>query len=1019
MLNFKSLTGKLILINLVYLIFLSVFVYISFTFTQHMKGEAARINRTGQIRYNIYEMSWYAEWIIEREHKTPIQQKKHLTAKLKHAIDNFEGVISDLKNGNEKLNIKPIGYHGESTELIFNGIASEWNNVLKPALLKLIELPEQASEDEAREIFRQYESRIDKCVGNTNKLVKSLEEHYNDEIRNHDNLRIFFLGFFILTIIPVIIFIRQTIVMPVRQLRDNALELEKGSFNVKVDAVTRDEIGDLCNTFNHMAQVLNASFDEKIKSLANISALHEISKSIITETDIEALLKKIVDSACRLIGCQYAAIGIIGENEKYKYFIASGMDEKVFDELRKRYGLPHKKGLLGHLMREPIRLDDISRHPAAVGFPEGHPMMKTFLGVPVALQDRVIGRLYLTEKFKGELFTQEDEGIVIALANIAALAINNTDLLNNLRLRNDELDVLNKVAAASTQTLALEDMLNKVLHEILDLDPLKLEKKGAIFIANDMTNTLKLAVSYNFPEEQVTGCGSVPYGECLCGASAKNKEILISESNVADNRHTIKYAGAKEHGHIILPLQSGNKLLGILCLYITAEKPLSDKDLNMYKASADIVSVATQNALNHAQVAMLAQSLESSMEKLDEKIRERTTALEEAKLQAEAANRAKSDFLANMSHELRTPLNSIIGFSQIMIDGLAGAVTSEQKEYLSDVYESGTHLLSLINDSRDLSKVEAGKMELELSDFDVKELIDSSAAMFKEKTLKHRIDFKTDVEESIGTITADERKIKQVLFNLLSNAFKFTPDGGSVSVQARKVHGSQLIAHGEESISSELSAKHYELDRNFIEISVIDTGIGISLKDQTRLFEPFQQLEAPLSKKHAGTGLGLHLCKQFVKSHGGTIWLESEPGKGSRFIFVLPLKTAQHAEQIIDPLTKVLTWKHFMMHIERFFSFYKRTHRKFALMRLKFPEMTKPGNYVSIVKIMRDGLRKHEILTYHEDLNCYCAILLDTDRKTADEAALRIGAALKENGHPAVIKTVIYMEDGETIEGLL
>lgn len=286
-------------------------------------------------------------------------------------------------------------------------------------------------------------------------------------------------------------------------------------------------------------------------------------------------------------------------------------------------------------------------------------------------------------------------------------------------------------------------------------------------------------------------------------------------------------------------------------------------------------------------------------------------------------------------------------------------------------------------------------MELELSDFDVKELIDSSAAMFKEKTLKHRIDFKTDVEESIGSITADERKIKQVLFNLLSNAFKFTPDKGIITVQARKT------------------------DSNFIEISVIDTGIGISLEDQTKLFQPFHQLESPLSKKHAGTGLGLHLCKQFVKSHGGTLWLESEPGKGSRFTFTVPQKTAQHVEQIIDPLTKVLTWKHFMIHIERFFSFYKRTHRKFALMRLKFPEMTKPENYIFIVKILRDHLRKHEILTYHEDLNCYCAILLDVDRETTDEAASRIDMALKENGHPAVIKTVIYMEDGETIEELL
>lgn len=175
------------------------------------------------------------------------------------------------------------------------------------------------------------------------------------------------------------------------------------------------------------------------------------------------------------------------------------------------------------------------------------------------------------------------------------------------------------------------------------------------------------------------------------------------------------------------------------------------------------------------------------LEILNQEIQFRRDEAEEARLQAETANRAKSDFLANMSHELRTPLNAIIGFSQIMADEMAGPLNDTQKEYLGDVIDSGRHLLSLINDILDLSKVEAGKMELELSEFNLKELIDGSLVMFKEKAMKHNIRLNTEVGEGIDTIIADERKIKQVLFNFLSNAIKFTPDGGSISVAARRV----------------------------------------------------------------------------------------------------------------------------------------------------------------------------------------------------------------------------------------
>jgi len=274
------------------------------------------------------------------------------------------------------------------------------------------------------------------------------------------------------------------------------------------------------------------------------------------------------------------------------------------------------------------------------------------------------------------------------------------------------------------------------------------------------------------------------------------------------------------------------------------------------------------------QLTTLFEQVKTFNVELELKIKERTRELEIALQTAEAASRAKSEFLSNMSHELRTPLTAVIGFSQMLQEEYFGGLNNKQQEYVKDILEAGQHLLTLINDVLDLAKVEAGKMELEITRFDVKRLIEDTLLMINEKALKHNIRIETVLpDDGDGlTLTADRLRIKQVLLNLLSNSVKFTPEGGSITLEARREPGE-------------------------IQFSVADTGIGIDPEYQKRIFEVFFQAQSSITDKTPGTGLGLALCKRFVEMHGGNIWFTSNgKGQGTRFTFSIPVSMSAEKE---------------------------------------------------------------------------------------------------------------------------
>ena len=351
----------------------------------------------------------------------------------------------------------------------------------------------------------------------------------------------------------------------------------------------------------------------------------------------------------------------------------------------------------------------------------------------------------------------------------------------------------------------------------------------------------------------------VPLGGIKVGQIAETRRPFMTNDLANDsqihnyqwlrNRLLVSFAG--------YPLLIGDELLGVLALFST--NPISREDFTILGSFANRTAMAIQNAKLHTEIMELNLGLEK-------KVEDRTQELEQANIKLRKADQLKSEFLANMSHELRTPLNAIIGFAEILRDGLCGKLNEEQMASVLDIHESGKHLLQMINDILDLSKVEAGKMELRLEEFLLSEAVDNVLSIVRDMLNRKRLHLQVSVQDNMPYINADQVKFKQIMYNLLSNAVKFTPENGSVTISV-------------------------SFDKDEFLVSVEDTGIGIAPENHETIFDEFRQLDSSRSRKYEGTGLGLALTRRLVELHGGSIWVESEGlGKGAKFLFTLPVR---------------------------------------------------------------------------------------------------------------------------------
>jgi len=409
-----------------------------------------------------------------------------------------------------------------------------------------------------------------------------------------------------------------------------------------------------------------------------------------------------------------------------------------------------------------------------------------------------------------------------------------------------------------SSTLNLDDVLHTISHHARAL----LQTDIAYVAPRDPGTGVATIVAVAGDRADLLRGLEITPGRGAGGYVLATGEALMSPDYTQDPRitHDFDEVVSREGivSSLVVPIPLKGKTIGLLFVANRRPTVFTPGDQDILSRLAAQAAIALENATLYAQVSRHADELEA-------KVEARTRDLQEANLQLEAASQHKSEFLANMSHELRTPLNAIIGFSEVLLERMFGELNEKQAEFLQDILSSGRHLLSLINDILDLSKVEAGRMELHVEPFNLPLAIESAMTFVRERANRHGISLGLALDERLGEFVADERKVRQILLNLLSNAVKFTPDGGQVSVTAR-------------------------LAEDHVEISVRDTGIGIAPEDQGVIFEAFRQVGRGQGQKREGTGLGLTLAKEYVELHGGKIVLHSEVGKGSTFTFTLPVR---------------------------------------------------------------------------------------------------------------------------------
>jgi signal transduction histidine kinase len=508
------------------------------------------------------------------------------------------------------------------------------------------------------------------------------------------------------------------------------------------------------------------------------------------------------------------------------------------------------------IRRLAARLDRYWRGLSYTGSVAGAAIIISWLGLWLIRRDDAVGLLLasvatllslVTFRHMGELSEAQKESLRTALSRADR--------------RNRELERLRHLAGTLLAGDNLDGLVKEVAQAAADL--LEAESGAVTLIVEEgrflrvkaATGPLAAAVGMLYPVEQ-----------SLLGCAVMQDSPLVSDDMDADPRtHHPRNLNVTLKGAAIIPLRSAGVVIGTVSVYNRRDgRPFSENDLRMLQILGDQVVVGLDRA------SVLADSKKNEV------------ALRAKNIELQRVTQLKSEFLTNMSHELRTPLNAIIGFSDLLLQGGAGEVTGQQRELVEPVLRNGKHLLSLINSVLDLSKVEAGRMTLSLAETDIREAITGAVTDTASLRTAKQQECTLELDQASLAIVADGVRIRQILYNLLSNASKFTPEGGKIRLVAVRTRAPLRQPADRAGDLARLTPQEV------VWISVIDEGVGIKREDMPKLFQEFSQVDSSSSRRTQGTGLGLALCKKFVEMHGGTIGADSVYGKGTAFWFLLP-----------------------------------------------------------------------------------------------------------------------------------
>jgi signal transduction histidine kinase len=640
-------------------------------------------------------------------------------------------------------------------------------------------------------------------------------------------------------------------------LKDNEVLGIMGIFRQEVRAFTDKQIA-LVQNFAAQAVIAIENtrlLNELRQSLQQQTATADVLKVISRSTfDLQAVLDTLVESAARLCEADMASVNR-QTGEVYRQVASYGYSPE-FKQFMETRPLQLGSGTVaGRVVSagKAVQIADVLADPE-YKFKEGARVggLRTMLGVPLLREGTPVGVIVLSRRTV-QPFTEKQIELVQTFADQAVIAIENVRLFEAEQKRTEEL------SDALEQQTATADVLKIISRSTFDLQTVldTLAESAVRLCEADLTSfhrqqgaSYRAVATFGGPlDQRELVLGSIPFaagrGTVLGRTLLERRPVQVADV-LTDPDYTLQEMQKRFGFRTILgvPLLREGNPIGVIVLMRLAVRPFTEKQIELATTFADQAGIAIENV------------------RLFEEIQDKSRQVEEA-------SKHKSQFLANMSHELRTPLNAILGYTELIIDGIYGEAPDKMRTVMERVQSNGKHLLGLINDVLDLSKIEAGQLVLSIQDYSIKDVVHGVYSAVEPLANSKKLAFKIDVPPNLPPARGDDRRLTQVLLNLVGNAIKFT-DTGEVAVKAAASNGAYTI-------------------------SVRDTGPGIAEADQVKIFDEFQQADSTQTKAKGGTGLGLSIAKRIIEMHGGTLWVESSLGAGSTFSFTVPLRVEHQA----------------------------------------------------------------------------------------------------------------------------